>query len=283
MQASLDAVEDKIFNAPIGMGSITSPSGQGSGHGSLERSLRKLQSGSIIDRYNAGRKVKRFGEKAIPGLLEIVEKGDSNARKTALFILADLESPAALPGLRKLASSSVDKSVRAGSLGILSKLRDPQAEDVFLNALSDPEKEVRSIALTGVRRLNTLKALPLLLKMTKRKENQMVSKEIEKTIVSLTKRDSDRLAAEIKLLTPKKKFTLLRILSKDQNQQLTHVLRDFLGDADPRVALGAARLLGQDDEDDVRAIAEKYAASDKPKALRSIAKEILNSLDKPPR
>ena len=279
LRSSLDIIDQKLFSLSLKTDVVGHPQNQSvDSEGLLERSLGKLGSNNLIESYRAAQTVKRFGSKAIPGLLDLVANGNGHARKAALALLGYFKDPTTVSYLREFALSASDNVVRAGALGILAKMRDRGAKEIFLQKLKDSEKEVRQAAVIGVRRLQICEAIPELIQLQS-KERGFLANEVEKTLITLAKKDRKNTLEEIETLPPSLRFLAVQILSKDNSGEVVNLLKDLLHDDDPRVALGSARILSERGYEEGISFAQEFLENDPVGELHDIAQEILNSLD----
>jgi len=260
----------------------------------LQRALTKLDSKNVLDRYQAGLTVKEYGKHALPGLLETVRRGSSRAGGSALAVIADLECPEALPELREIVGAYLagtgpasgeadagplpDRKTATAILGILARMEDEEASALFQQGLDDPEESVRAACIVGLRRLGGVEFVPALLGRLG-KEQRLVHQELEKTICSLSRRAPDRLVDLLGDMPPKTRFTLAAVLGRDRSSATMKVLRALTGDADPRVALAAAKFLGKRGDQSGRAVAERLATEAPTGELQGLAEGILKEFE----
>ena len=258
----------------------------------LARALERLASKNIIDRYQAGLTVREHGDLAVPGLLELVNGASRNAREAALIILAGLESPAALPGLRKLAagyfaegaedppspSPRLDPETVAGVLGVLARTGDREALPLFRKALASDEETVRAAAIVGLRRTAGYEALPELVARLG-SERHVVHQELERALRSLCRSDPEKFGQMLAVLPPASRFAVVTFLSRDSSPAATAALKGQVEDEDPRVALGAARALAMRGDGSGRSAAARLAEESSDETLRSIARDIVDGLE----
>ncbi|MBT3378351.1 MAG: HEAT repeat domain-containing protein [Lentisphaerae bacterium] len=257
----------------------------------LRRALERLGRRNILDRYQAGMTVRAYGERAVPELVELVRSGSSRARESALVILGDLESPTATPHLREIASLYFASSSSTGSpscsaapvpspktvaaiLGLLAGMKDQEALPLFRHGLKSPEESVRTAAIVGMRRFGSVDLLPELLGRLG-KEKRLVHKQLEEAIRGLCHRDPGNFSRGLKDAPPSSRFALVKLLSQDRSAAALQVLRTLTKDGDPRVALGATRVLVLRGDTSSRAVAERLAADAPTEELQGLAEEIL--------
>ncbi len=117
------------------------------------------------DYYRARSRIEQMGPEVDAVLVDLARDPEARilARSNALLLLADRNSPAALPVLRRAILSEPDEEVRATAVLALQRLaRDSdEAQNLIRAAVSDGSRAVRLNALQGldVRDMATLRAL----------------------------------------------------------------------------------------------------------------------------
>jgi hypothetical protein len=117
------------------------------------------------DYYRARSRIEQMGPEVDAVLVDLARDPEARilARSNALLLLADRNSPAAIPVLRRAILSEPDEEVRATAVLALQRLaRDSdEAQNLIRAAVSDASRAVRLNALQGldVRDMATLRAL----------------------------------------------------------------------------------------------------------------------------
>lgn len=120
---------------------------------------------SSPDFYRARSRLEQMGPEVDGVLVELVRDPQARtlARGNALLLLADRNSPAAIPVLRRVLLSEPDEDLRATGILALQRLarQSDEAQNLMRAAVSDPSRAVRLNALQGldVRDMSTLRAL----------------------------------------------------------------------------------------------------------------------------
>jgi HEAT repeat protein len=223
----------------------------------LYQALKRLGDKSIIKRYQAGMTIREYGPRAALELVELVRSGNSDARQAALLLLNDVASPAALAELRQLVQPALarpdgagageggaDLSPKtvAGMLAVLGRHHDAAAVPLFKLALESKEESVRLAGIVGLRRQDSIEALPELVRHL-HGERPLVAKEVEKAVQSFCRHDPEQFVQSLSAAPAKSRFRVAALLGKDPSAAALQALRRMGTDADPRVALGVKRLL----------------------------------------
>ena len=236
----------------------------------LERALENIGHKNILIRYQATRTIKKHGGKATEQLISTLDTGNKAAKETALLLLGHLRDPKAAAGLRSLVVETDNHNLRAGALTVLAKLRDAESRSLFVDALGDSDKRVRTAALAGVRRMKVYEAIAPLLAMLHR-EDEILSNEVQRCLKRLTAADPEEFGRAVGNLPGDAKF-----LDDDASTRIVHSLLD---DADPRVSLTAARVLARDGDEAAKSVATRFAEPGNDETLRNIARQILDELE----
>jgi HEAT repeat protein len=242
----------------------------------LERALEDIGHKNFLIRYQAARTIKKYGPDAADRLIVTLENGNKAAKETALLLLGDLRDPASAPGLRALADSGNNENLRAGALTVLAKMRDDQSSGLFVNALNDSDKRVRTAALTGVRRLSVFEAIGPLLTMLD--GDELFSNEVRRCLSRLAAADPEKFTRFVGNLKGDAKFKIIKVFAAADDDASKQIVRSLLDDNDPRVALTAARVLAPGGDQAARDVARRVAATSNDKILKGIAEEILKEL-----
>jgi HEAT repeat protein len=223
----------------------------------LYQALKRLGDKSIIKRYQAGMTIREYGPRAALELVELVRSGNSDARQAALLLLNDVASPAALAELRQQVQPALTSTDGAGAgegaanlspknvagiLAVLGRHHDAAAVPLFKSALKSKEESVRLAGIVGLRRQDSIEALPELVKHLQG-ERPLVSKEVEKAVQSFCRHDPEQFVQSLSSAPAKSRFRVAALLGKDPSAAALQALRRMGADADPRVALGVKRLL----------------------------------------
>ncbi|MEG4231605.1 HEAT repeat domain-containing protein, partial [Microcoleus sp. Pol11C3] len=116
-------------------------------------------------RWSAAHALGKIGdEKAIPGLLKLLEDSDYFVRRSAADALGQIGDEKAIPGLLKLVEDS-DYFVRRSAADALGKIGDEKAIPVLLKLVEDSESDVRSSAADALGKIGDEKSIPVLLKL----------------------------------------------------------------------------------------------------------------------
>jgi HEAT repeat protein len=103
-------------------------------------------------------------DRAIPGLLKLVEDSDSDVRRSAADALGKIGDAQAIPGLLKLVEDS-DSDVRRSAADALGKIGDAQAIPGLLKLVEDSDSDVRRSAADALGKIGDDQAIPGLLKL----------------------------------------------------------------------------------------------------------------------
>jgi len=140
----------------------------------LQRALQRLgDKKRSAPAHQTTQTIKRFGQQAVPELLELIATGDDQQRQTALMLLLDMRPATAAPLLRHYVAAQLERSDAdsdhqqwkiaelASAVAVLVRLPDPQALPLFEQNLEHAIAEVRAADMTGVARLGALRSVAL--------------------------------------------------------------------------------------------------------------------------
>ncbi|MEP6488282.1 HEAT repeat domain-containing protein [Microcoleus vaginatus GB2-A3] len=111
-------------------------------------------------------------EKAIPGLLKLVEHSDSDVRSSAADALAKIGDKKAIPGLLKLLEHS-DSDVRSSATDALGKIGEEKGIPGLLKLLEHSDSDVRRVAADALGKIGDEKAIPVLLKLLEHSDSSV--------------------------------------------------------------------------------------------------------------
>jgi HEAT repeat protein len=97
----------------------------------------------------AGERVAKMGDAAVPALAGALERESVDVRKKAVEVLGDIGTPAAVPALMAAAERDADESIRGDALRALGAIGDERAHAVLSAALRDTGLHVRAGGVVG--------------------------------------------------------------------------------------------------------------------------------------
>ncbi len=257
----------------------------------LRRAVEQLSGKDILDRYRAGLTVREFGSRAVPELVELIRSGNSRGRDSAMVLLGQMECDEALPDLRSFVEPffhppagkgpAMSPKTAAALLGLLARKRDGGALYLFKRGLDAPDEEVRAASILGLRRLDAVELLPALASRLG-KERKLIDRELEKTVRSFCRSKPDMFQRSVDRLPPPLRFQILKTIGRDPSAASLKVLRHLSADPDPRIALGAAHLLGLRGDKSGKTLADRLSREDAGEEIRRLAEQVLRELDSPP-
>ena len=168
--------------------------------------------------------------------------------------IAQLELPLRLDVLRALEEGGVVERVvrqaksrfkwtRAHALRILGELKLPTSVPTLLQALEDPDTDVRTVAARSLGRMKIHAAEEALIGLLG-KQDQSVSARIAAMCIEMGPRTAPLLIKKLRDGTPEARFWAARILGEIADPRATRSLCDGLLDPDPDVRSASARALG---------------------------------------
>ena len=147
----------------------------------LEKIISKLDDDDVQVRGEAFSSLVLNKNKISNFLINSLGAANKNVRGFASLVLANRNETSAIPEIIKLAKDE-RSMVRSCALGALGHLRAKEARDVFIEALSDSNMEVKKSALQAVIELEIM--------ISEKKVNECIREkdpEIEKMISSIKK------------------------------------------------------------------------------------------------
>jgi hypothetical protein len=119
---------------------------------SLEVQRILMRSAASPDFYRGRLRLQAMGPEVDAVLVTLARSPDvrTQVRANALTLLADRDSPAALPVLREILISEPDQDVRAAAVLAAQRLSGPEAEGLIRSAVGDPARAVRLNAMQAL-------------------------------------------------------------------------------------------------------------------------------------
>ena len=118
--------------------------------------LEVLKTGGELHRRIAAMQVlgRLKVSEALPLILKELEQSDKELRKTACISLGEIGAKTAEPQLIKLFENDQDQDIRCEALGALGKLNSAKALPVLINALADQNSRIRYAAKSALEKMN---------------------------------------------------------------------------------------------------------------------------------
>ena len=117
--------------------------------GFLDKIIQRLQTKNLVQLNTSREALCLIGEPARDRLVFILREGHLHRRQDAAFVLGMMRDPAAVPAL-SLALHNPDGLLRMLCVQALGKIGGPEAREVLVNALRDPEPKIAHEAQKGL-------------------------------------------------------------------------------------------------------------------------------------
>ena len=161
---------------------------------------------------------------------------------TRLTVIQALESRGLVARTLRDAKSRL-KWTRAHALRLLGEIRVPAAVPVVLQALEDPDGDVRNVAARALGSMKLQATDEALVDLLGR-HDQAVSARIAAICIEIGPRTAPLLVRTLRDGSPKARFWAARILGEIRDGSAATSLADALQDGEPDVRSAAARALG---------------------------------------
>lgn len=241
--------------------------------------IEELGDSDIITNYQAGRKILKIGEPAIPYLIKSLNHEKGRVRFTSIILLEQLKAKEAIPEFIKIFKDKNRKErERTASALALGRLEAKEASPILIEGLSEESSSIKSACIISVGMLKEEKAVPYLLKYVKDKE-----KQIGNIALRALKEIGDKGIPEIEKIIENGKFeeklTAIQVLGEIRSEESINLLKKLLKSENKYLSISSAYVLSTIGKNDGKEIAEKLVKDRDPK-IKALAIETLQNIEK---
>lgn len=129
----------------------------------IKQSIQALK--HPITRERAAETLRRVGRRALPDMLEQLDKSDADTTIAVIYVLGQLKATQAVPNLIKQLKTSSNPAIRLAVVETLGGIHAQEATPLLLHALqSDPDEDVRAQAARSLTELGHVSVMEVMFK-----------------------------------------------------------------------------------------------------------------------
>ncbi len=244
----------------------------------INRLIKELAEGDIIDQYKAGRKLTKIGKPAVPALINTAKGDNKTLRKASMIVLGEIKDESAVPILVEELEKTKDKKFKAGLIIILGRMGDKRASPLLIKALNGESEEVVAAASYALGKLKEENAVPFLIPLLGH-SNEYVRREVTKALKKIGDPAIPVLIKDMGHKPLNNRYLIINILGKIGGEKAIHALLEALKDNNEYIRLSAAEALSESGNDKGYELAVKNLNSIRPE-YQIVAKKALENLGK---
>jgi HEAT repeat protein len=210
----------------------------------INRLIKELAEGDIIDQYKAGRKLKKIGKPAVPALIDAIKGDDKRLRKVAMIVLGQIKDKRTVPVLIEELEKTKDKKMRAGLIIILGRIGDKRASPTLMKALNEKSEEIVAAAAYSLGKLKEEKATPLLIPLLSH-SSEYIRQTVTKAIEKIGDPAIPILIKDMEQRPLNTRYLIVNILGKIGGEQAVDTLLVTLKDNNEYIRLSSAYALSE--------------------------------------
>jgi len=238
----------------------------------IKRLIDALGSDDFLDRYEAGKELKKIGKPAVPYLIKALRDKRAKVRMGAIFVLGEIKDKNAVPEIIKAFKDAKNKKDKAGLALLLGKLGDKRATDVLIEGLNDSSATVTASCITALGMLKEEKAIPQIADFLTHR-NKHLRETARKALVRIGKRGLPQLEKVLASSNERERLEVIKVLERIEGSD--YLLEKTLNDSNKYVKIYSAYVLSKRGNEKGKMIARNFL-KDPDSKVRALAKEILS-------